>query len=214
MPLIGWLIVLLILLLILTFPVGADASYSPEASWRKLKLGPFRKTLLPKSGKEKPKKKKPKKEPDQQAQASSEEASKKKKLKLGFDDLLTLAEIALDTLRRFCAHLSIDELSFDWTAASSDPYAAVVQYGRVNAALGALSGPAHRVFHFRKEDVRTSLDFEAEKPVVSVHLVLSLQNWEILLIAICAGVAGLRWYHYKKRKERAAVESDAGKEPA
>ena len=211
---IGWCIVLLILLLILIFPVGADAAYSREGSWLTLKLGPFRKTLLPGNGKEKPEKKKHKKENKKEAQTAPEEAPPKKKRKLRLDDLLTFAEIALDTLRRTCAHLSIDLFCLDWTAAAADPYAAVVQYGRVNAVLGALSGPAHRVFHFRKEDVRTSLDFEAEKPAISARLVLSLQIWEILLIAICAGIAGLRWYLNKKRTERAALESDAGKEPA
>ena len=210
---IAWIIVILVLLLILTFPIGIDLAYSPERFWLKLKLGPFRMLIMPGGGKKKRKKKKA-----AEAQPKPEEAAgakKKRRLpKLGLDDIRTLAEIVLKAIRRFRAHLSVDKLFLDWTSASADPYAAVVQYGRVNALLGALAGPVHRTFHIRHEDVRVGLDLEATKPIIDAQLVMSLQVWEILLIAVCAGASGIRWYLKKKRIERAAAEGSAGKEPA
>ncbi len=205
----AWLIVLLVLLLILAIPIGADAAYGPQQKFLKLKIGPFRKTLLPGTGRKKPKQDKPKKP---KTETPDGEKPAGRKIKLTLEDVRELAEIALRALRRFKLYLSIDLLELDYTAASADPYGAVVQYGRVNAFLGAISGPLHRTFLIRREDVRTGLDFEAAKPVVSAHLILSIQIWEILVIAICAGASGIRWYLNKKRAATAADAGSAGKE--
>ena len=37
----AWMIVLLVLLLILAIPIGADAAYGPQQKFLKLKIGPF-----------------------------------------------------------------------------------------------------------------------------------------------------------------------------
>ena len=206
----AWMIVLLVLLLILAIPLGADAAYGPREAFLKLKIGPFRKTVLPGTGRKKPKQDKPQKP---KTETPAEEKPAGRKIKLTLEDFLELAEIALKALRRFNLHLSVDLLELDYTAASADPYGAVVQYGRVNAFLGAIAGPLHRTFLIRREDVRTGLDFEAAKPAVSARLVLSIQVWEILLIAVCAGASGLRWYLNKKRAARADAVGSAGKEP-
>ncbi len=199
---IAWMIVIVLLLLILAFPVGIDAAYDGDDRFLKLKLGPFRKTILPKDQK---KKKKEKRE-EKPEQAQPEE--KKKKQSLTLDDILTLAEIGLDALRRFRIHLSVDRFRLYWTAAASDPYSAVQQYGRVNAALGALAAKAHAALKIRDEDIRTTLDLEAEHPTVRTRLVLSIQIWEILLIGLSAGFAGLRWFLKKKRDARAAAAAE------
>ena len=195
------IIILAVLLLILTFPLGVDAAYSSEQSYLKLKLGAFRKTLLPRDS-TKPRKEKKKAEAPAKPDA---EEKKKSELKLTLDDILTLAEIGLNALHRFRMHLSVDLFRLHWTAAASDPYDAVLQYGRVNAGLGALSGGAHRALKIREEDVSTELDLCSQKPLIDTRLVLSIQIWELLFIGACAGCAGLRWYTKKKRAERAAV---------
>ncbi len=200
----GWIIVIVVLLLILAFPIGIDAAYSADERFLKLKLGPFRKTLLPGKKTKKPKQKKKKKEKPKQ-----EEEPEKKKEKRSFtlDDILTLAEIAIDALHRFRIHLSVDRFLLYWTASASDPYSAVQQYGKVNAVLGVLLSKAHNVLKIRDEDVRTTLDLEAEHPTIRTRLILSIQIWEILLILICAGGAGLRWIIKKKRNEKAAASA-------
>ena len=194
-----WIIILALLVLILAFPVGVDAAYDPGAYFLKLKLGPFRLTLLPRK---KPGKKKEKPEKPNSEEAPQEQPKKKEKMRFTLDDILTLAEIGLDAIRRFCRHLSIDRFLLYWTAAARDPYAAVLQYGRVNAILGTLSAKARSDWKVRNEDVQTSLDLEAAKPVIRTRLVMSIQIWEILLVGVCAGWAGARWIIRKKRNER------------
>ncbi len=200
----AWIIVIVVLLLILIFPVGIDAAYGGDERFLKLKLGPFRKTILPPE-KNKPKKKKKKKDEKPEQEEAEPEEKQKKKRRITLDDVLTLAEIGLDALHRFRVHLSIDRFRLYWTASASDPYSAVLQYGRVNAALGALTAKAHGALKVRDEEIRTTLDLEAERPEIRVRLIMSIQIWEILLIGLCAGAAGLRWILKKKRNERAAA---------
>ena len=201
---IAWIIILFVLLLILALPVGIDAAYDPETKYLKLKLGPVRKTLLP--AQKKPKK--PKEEKPEPAEKPSEKKKEKKKLKLSLDDILTLAEIGLDALHHFRVHLSVDRIVLHYTAAAADPYAAVQQYGKVNAALGVLAGKAHTALKIRSEDVQTQLDLTAERPVVEGRIILTIQIWEILLIGICAGARALRWLLKKKRMERADTKAE------
>ena len=137
----------------------------------------------------------------------------KRKRKLALDDLREIAQIALDMLRHIAYHLSVDRLMLHYTAASDDPYRAVLQYGRVNALLGSLAGPFHRVLRVVHEDVRTDLDFEATRPRIAARIVVTIQIWEILLIAFSDGIAALKWYSRKKREARAESGS-AGKETA
>ena len=203
-------IILLVLLIILLIPVGLDACWDGAQRWVKLKIGPFRKTVLPGNGLKKKKKK-----PKQAAPAApAEETPKPKpKLKLAPDDLMELLKIGLNILRRFNYHMSIERLRLHYTAASSDPYGAVLQYGRVNALLGVLAGPLHTVFRILNEDVRTELDLEATRPRIAARLILGIQVWEILFILICEGFSALKWYINHKREARAEAGS-AGKELA
>ncbi len=201
----AWLIVIAIVLLILAFPVGVDAQYASGNSFLKLKLGFFRRTLLPSSQK-KDKKKKKKKTTEKPSKPGEEDQKKeKKKPGLTLDDILTLAEIALDALHRFFFHLSVDLLVVHWCAGASDPYGAVQQYGRVNALLGITEAKLRNALKIRESDIRTALDLGAERPEIVARLVLSIQIWEILLIGVCAGVPALRWMINKKRMERAAA---------
>ena len=126
---------------------------------------------------------------------------------------MDLARIGLNVLKRFGYHLSIDRLMLHYTAASGDPYGAVLQYGRVNALLGTLAGPLHTVFRVVHEDVRTELDFEAEHPRIAARIVVTIQIWEILLIALSDGIAALKWY-FKQKREARAESGSAGKETA
>ena len=202
-------VILLILLLILMIPVGVDACRDAEQRYVKLKIGPFGMTILPGGRKKKPKKEKPK----PQAQPAQTGERPKRKRKLALDDLREIAQIALDMLRHIAYHLSVDRLMLHYTAASDDPYRAVLQYGRVNALLGSLAGPFHRVLRVVHEDVRTDLDFEATRPRIAARIVVTIQIWEILLIAFSDCIAAFKCYSRKKREARAESGS-AGKETA
>lgn len=178
------MIALGILILILLLPVGVDGSSDFKGYELKLTLGPFR-IKIPESD-----------------------------MKLTFDDIMLLLKIILDDLKRFREHLVVELVRFRWTAASDDPYNAVVQYGRVNSVLGMLSVPLHRFLFVRNEDVRTEIDFSAARPHGEIQLVLTMQIWELLMVGICTKFPGTKWYLKKSREMRAEKAGSAEKECA
>ena len=192
-------IIAVVLLLILILPVGVDASYIALQASVKVKAGPLRIQLLP--AKEK-KPKKPKESQKKKPEPAEGHEQKKVKARLALDDIVELAKLALAALGRFRRCLSVDLLMLHLTAALADPCDAVMLYGRVNAALGALRAPAHRALKIRREDLQTAVDFDAAAPQIDARIVATIQIWEILYIGICAAAALLRWYCGKKRTEK------------
>ena len=196
-------IIAVVLLLILILPVGVDASYLALQASVKVKAGPLCFQILPAKEKKPKKPKKNQKKKPKPAEGHEKEKEKgKQKATLTFDDIVELAKLALTALGRFRRCLSVDLLMLHLTAASADPCDAVMLYGRVNAALGALRAPAHRALKIRREDLRTAVDFDAAAPEIDARIVATIQIWEILYIGICAAAAFLRWYCGKKRTEK------------
>jgi len=202
-------IIVLILLIVLLLPVGADAGYIGGVLSLKVKAGPFSIGILPskktKDGRKKEKKpKKPKKEKKKTAAEDvKDKKSKKQKQKLSFEDIMGIVRLALKTLGRFRRSLSVDRLMIHVVASGSDPYAAVMNYGYVNAAIGALLPLIHRCFKVKTEDYDSGIDFEAEKLKIDAQIVLSLRIGEILLIVLCAAWGFLRWMRGRKRRAKA-----------
>lgn len=196
-------IILALLILLLLLPVGVDASFLGGALTVKVKAGPVKLRLIPaRKKKEKPgKEKKKKAKPPKEKKAPEE----KKKQKLTRDDIFGIARLGLKALSRLRKSLSIDLLMLHLTAGAEDPYDAVMQYGYVNAGLGALLPLLHRAVKVRKEDIATAVDLNSGKTSVDLRLAATLQIWEILYIALCAGVGFLGWMH--KRKKRAKQET-------
>lgn len=204
----GWIIVIVLLLLILIMPVGVRAAYDGGISLR-LKLGPVGVRLLPR------KKKRPKPERKKNAKRETSEKPKKSgkpKKKLSLADVRTLAQIALRALHRFRVHLSIDALRLHVVAAASDPYDAVLLYGRVNAGLGVLLPEAHRVLNIRDERISTDVDLESQTLCIESEITATLQIWEILLIVNCAGAALLVWLLRRRKQARADAKAQDRKE--
>ena len=197
----GIILVLLILLLIL--PVGADVSYDGELRVR-LKIGPLKFTLIPsKPKKERPPKAKKQKKPSLR---KIEKQRAKKKLKLTVQDILDLVRIGLQALGRFRRSLSIDLFRLHILVAADDPYDAVMRYGALNAGLGALSPAAHEALKFRREDVRTDVEVQGAEGSLELQIIATLQIWEILRIALCGGFSFLSWYLNLKKAEKARTE--------
>ena len=196
----AWIIVIAVLLLLLTLSVGADVAYNEGQFSLRLRVGLLHIPILPRkqNGAEaKPKKKKDKKPKKPKDEAGKE---KKPKQKLTLDDILTLAGIGLRALLRLGKHLCFDYLKLHWTAGGSDPYDTVMQYGRLNAALSALLPMAEGMLLIRDRDIATDLDFSLEKPEIDARLELTLQIWEILCVALCAGAAALVWLIQRKKR--------------
>ena len=202
-------IIILILIIILLLPVGADAAYIDSAFSLKAKLGPIKIGLIP--GKEKPEEKekktskpgKNKKKKKTDAGASDAGKKDKPKLKLSFDDVMTIIRIALNALGRFRRSIKVDKLTVHLVTAGPDPYSAVMSYGYFNAAIGALRPLLHRVFKIRNEDYASAVDFEADRLKIEARIVLTVRIGEILLLVLCAAFAFLKWFlSYRRRNKR------------
>ena len=197
----AWIIILILVLLLLILPVGADVSYFDGVFSLKAKAGPFRVTLLPKQEKpEKPKKpKKPK--PEKPAKPKPEKEKKKSGglPKLTLEDVFELLGIVFRLLGRFRRYLSIDRLTLHLVTGAEDPFDAVLLYGRLNAALGALAPGFHRAFRVRDEDVRVGVDpSPGAKLAFEGQLVFSWQIWELLHTVNCAACSAVIWYLRKR----------------
>lgn len=205
-------IILAVLVLILILPVGADVSYIGNVFSLAVKAGPVKIGILPKKKKDeaeqadKPKKEKKKKAKVEETEGEAEKEAKPKQ-KLNFEDIMGIVRLALDALGRFRRSLSIDVLMLHLTTAGPDPYSAVMNYGYFNAAIGALLPSLHRAFKVKKEDIASQIDFEAEKLKIDARLQLTIRIGEILLIALCAGFALLKWI--LRRRKRAKAEAKA-----
>ncbi len=207
-------IIILILILILILPVGADAAYADNVFSLAVKAGPFRIGVLPpKSGdkkeeKTKKEKKKRGKSPEEDS-AEKDKKAKKSKLKLSFDDIMGIIRIGLNTLGRFWRSISIDKLKLHLVTAGPDPYDAVMNYGYINAALGALMPLLHRVFKIKDEDYASDIDFQAEKMKIDARIILTIRIGEILLVVLCAAFAFIKWFLQLKRKNKVKAKAEA-----
>ena len=200
---IALIIILAILLLILCLSVGVDAAYDSGGFVLKLKLGPVRLTVLPKSGKKPKQEHTPKPKPEPKEKAEKEEKPKKGlPFKITLSDIRELLGILFRMLGRLRRGLSVDVFMLHLLVTSEDPYDAVKLFGNVNAVLSALSGPAHRALKIRSEDIQTCVDFEEETMIVEARIVLTLQIWEILYAVLCAGCAAAVWFLRKKREDK------------
>jgi len=196
--LLALVIIFTLLLLLFILPVGVDLRYE-DAFALKLKIGPLRCDLLPKK---KEKSEKPKKEKKNKKPEASKKSKKRPKLRAG--DVMELCRIALKALGRFRRSLSIDRLRLYILVAAEDPYDAVLRYGALNAGLGVLAPLAHNALKIRNEDVRTNVDVQGQKGWLELQLIATLQVWEILQIALCAGFAFLSWSSARKKAAKAA----------
>lgn len=202
------IIILAIIILLLLLPVGVDAAFADGVFSLKVKAGPVKLRVLPakrkKQGKEE--KEKPKKPKRKKKKPS------KPKQKPTFDDIKGIARIALRALSRLRRMLSIDVLTLRLRVGGGDPYGTVVQYGAINAALGAGLPQLHRAFKIKKQDIQTAIDFSAESTSADARLAGTYQIWEILLIAVCAGASFAVWLLRRRKRAKAKEKARKAKE--
>ena len=200
----------MLLLLLLITPLGLDLSYFEGGFALKLRLGFLRLTLPPRkrNAPGKPKKKKKKKKPA----AETAGAPRRRRLpRLEPADIIELLGIVFRLMGRLRRFLSIDELTLHLVTGASDPFDAVLLFGRLNAALGALAPVFHSVFRVRNEDIRLGADVRPGADMaVEGRLAFTWQLWELLHTVNCAGLGLLKWYLPKRRaRKQAAANSPA-----
>lgn len=215
-------IVLLILLIFALLRVGVWAEYSESGFLVRVLLGPFRITVFPmkkkkdKAGKEKPKKEKKPKEKKPKPELTKEEKREKRG---GMIELLKIVlrelKLVLSKMRR---KLSVDQLTLYYTAAADDPFDAAMQYGKLTAGAYGILSILDDIFNIKKQDVRTNVDFNLEKPVVYVCLQLTIAIWEIVYVSggMIFAVLGhfIRASRGKKKNKAAANTNSNDKQTA
>lgn len=182
----GWIIfacVVLALFLFSLIRLGVLAQYSAEGLLVRAKVWVFHITLYPikakKQKKERPKKERPKKEkkqeepPEETAKAGGNLALVKRFLPL-------VAEAA----GRFKRKVRIDKLYLDYMAASPDPAAAALEFGRANAAIGMILPLFEHNFRVKDRRVRTAVDFHGKKPTIFIHAELSLNIGQMGILGL------------------------------
>ena len=220
------LIILLALILLIFFvPYGVDASYADDVLRMRIKAGPFRFTILPKkplTEKQQAKKKKKqekkaakkaeaKKKKEEKAKAAEgkpkEETIKvKRKKEFDLEFVIALVKMGVHAIRRFFRSFSIDYLKAHYTVAGPDPYAAAMQYGYLCAAAEEIPALAGNAIRLKRSDFAFGCDFTVDKAIIDARLILSLQLYKIVHLAVAFGVEYLS-YKIKSRREKKAAEA-------
>ena len=198
-------IILLVLVLILLTPIGADVSFISGELRVCAKIWCFRLTLIP-ARPRRPKREKPKK----QKKHRPGDAGKKPKPKLGKEDIIEIVRLGLETLGALRRRLSIDRFMLHLTVGADDPFDAVKSYGGINAAIGAALPLLHRAFNVKSEDIGTQIDFASEKMCADVQLIATFRIGQLLYIGICAAIGFIKW-RGRCKKRAAAAQPDETK---
>ena len=224
---VGWIIlaVLAVLILLVFFlPYGVDVGYADEVLRVGIKAGPIRVWLLPKKPltekqKQKAEAKKAKKEKRRAAKAAKKAAATKDKEindavtvkpkpKLDFDTIVALLRMGSHAIRRFFRSFTVNFFQLHYTVACRDPYDTAIQYGMACAAAEALPALAGKKIRVLRRDIEIGADYTSEEPVIAVHIVLSLQLFRLVHLAVALGVEFLKWKINSRREEPAAATNE------
>lgn len=194
-----WIIfglIVLVLWLISLVRVGATVDYDRSGLMVKVRVGPVKVTLFPMKIKDKPskrpkKKKKPEKTEEQPKNKGGNVALVRKFL-----------PIATDAAGRLKKKIRIDTIDLNLVWGSSDPVAAAMGYGYANVALGMLWPLIEHNFNVRERQLRTSVDFNAAQPTITIRAALSLTIGQGVVLGVVLGVKVFRLFRrYKKEQE-------------
>lgn len=188
---IGGIVLLIALLLLL--PVHLWLEYSVEGFSLKVRLLFFNLVRVPgEKGESKPKLEKKKKAP------------KEKRGGL-VKTFFAMRDDIFKALGKLGKGLRIRKLKVWYLAAAEDACAAALQFGRMSAALGAVTALLENLFVVKKKDYRLDVSFEKQEPEVYIEGNISLQIWRILSIGLGLLAA------FIKRSPRALPEKTAVK---
>ena len=199
---VGWIILGVLVLLIvgvMLIPIGADVNYEGGDLRVSAKACGILIQLIPKKprdeAKAKPKKeKKPKrikKKKNPPAPEGEQELKKKRKLSFNADEILSLLRKVLKSFGRFGRAFKVDRFLLRYTAAGSDPYTVATTFSAVNAALSSLAPLCAKRFKVKDCEVRTDVDFMAEKMSVDFGLALTIRIGKIFGLVFSIGFAAL-----------------------
>lgn len=232
---IGLVILLVLILLVLAVAflrLGAAAGYDETGGWVKVRVGPAWLTLYPLSEEKKRKreakaeKKAAKKKKRTAEPQENKKTPRRKTLKNAFSPggALDLALDLLPKLKEMAGDLRhairIDTLSLHLVWGEPDPADAAMHYGQAWGVLEALLAFAEANFTVKKRDLSVALDYQIERPRLTVEAACSISVAQLLSILwpiLKEAIRGL-WKRKKTgpsqrtTKQRAAAMAAQGKE--
>ena len=191
-------IVLLILLFLASVRVGVIFHFGDQTTL-KLRIGPARLTILPKT-KSKSKKEKQTETADATPKKSAAE-KKKNKLTAGeIYDLVTAVISGLKAMaRRAGKHLHVDPLELSAVIGGSDPAEVAQRFGAASAAVWSLMPQAEEIIHIPDPAIHLDMDYNAPQTVVSGTVGLSFRVGNMIEFIVAVAIPLLRWYRtYRK----------------
>ena len=205
-------IILLLLLLLASVRVGVIFHFGDQTTL-KLRIGPVRLTILPKT---KSKSKKEKRTAKADA-APKEAAPQKKKNKLSPPEIYDLVTAIFSGLKamvhRAGKHLRVDPLELSAVIGGSDPAEVAQRFGAANAAVWSLMPQAEEIIHIPDPVIHLDMDYNAPQTVVSGTVGLSFRVGNMVEFILAAAIPLLRWYKtYRKAHANGQKPNEAAKE--
>ena len=193
------LIILLLIVVLLQIRVGAVVEYSEEGFEASAKVAGKKIRIFPRpkktrSQKEKAEKKKKKKKP------KKEEAPKKKG---GMVELvIQLIPIIGSALGALKKRIRIDPLTVHFTAGCEDAADTALLYGSSSGVAGVVVALMEENFDVREREVTIDMDFLAGHSTIYIRAGVSIKIGQVLYLAIRYGVACLKVYLKKNKKDK------------
>ncbi len=199
--------VLLVIVVILLIPIGAEAEYDEPGVTLWLRIGAVRKALYPRPPKpegKKTAKKEKKKEPKE------EETKKGGTLQL----IKELIPVGIEALGRFKRGLTIKKLRLYFCFGGDDPAKVAMSFGGASAGAGMIVPLLQQNFRIKEMDIRNSVDFTSGENRVYAHADIRVRTITLIAIALTAGVKALKIFLRRKKEAEAvkpAAEAEKGR---
>ena len=217
----GWIIVIgvlaLLIALIFFVPYGVGVRYdgdilevSVRAWFLKIRILPKKPlTEKQKAKKELKKQKKKEKKAKETSEALEDPKNTSEKVKAkGAPDpefLFALLKMGIHAIRRFFRSFTVDLFRLHLIVASPDPYDTAVRYAGLCSAAEALPELCGDRIRVLRRDIEIGSDYLAEKPSFSGEIVITLQLFRLVHMAVAFAAEFIVW-KIKNRRASSAHE--------
>ena len=136
----------------------------------------------------------------------------KPKPKLDFDTIVALLRMGSHAIRRFFRSFTVNFFQLHYTVACRDPYDTAIQYGMACAAAETLPALAGKKIRVLRRDIEIGADYTSEEPTVSARIVLSLQLFRLVHLAVALGAEFLKWKINSRPEDKPAAATNERKD--
>ena len=154
--------------------------------------------------KDKPIEEKP---PEEKKEKLDETEKIPQKRELDPETILALLKMAIHAIRRLFRSFTINYFKLHCTAASRDPYTTAMEYAALCSTVEALPAMCGSVIRVKRRDIVISSDFLSDKPVFSGRIMLTIQLFRLVHLAV-AFLVEYVIFTFKRRAAKKAAASE------